>query len=132
MKTIRRSDINLFLHYLYAVCFVIAMTLFMRIVTPSLSIQNIVLFYLLPVVLSARLWGFGPGITAAVSAFLYLNYFFIPPFNTLIVHSPEDLLVLIIFLGNAVIVSRLMGRAKDSVDNAHRREQEATRLYEFS
>lgn len=132
MKTFRRSDVYGFLHYLYAVCFVIGMTLFLRLVTPTLSIQNIVLFFLLPVVISSRQWGFGPGIMAAFCAFFCLNYFFISPYYTLIVHNPEDLLVLVIFLGVAIIVSQLMGRAKSSVVNARQREQEATRLYELS
>ena len=132
MKIVHKPDLGILSHYLFAVFAVAGLTILMSVFFPFLSIQIIVLFYLLPVVLCSRLWGFGPGIIAAISAFLYLNYFFIPPFNSLSVHSPQDLLVLIIFLGNAVIVSQLMGRAKTSVETAYNREIEATRLYELS
>lgn len=98
----------------------------------QLSIQVIALLYLLPVVISARLWGLGPGILAAICAFLTLNYFFIPPLYTLSVHKTQDLLSLIIFLINAVVISQLLGQAQDSLLEAKQREGEATRLYELS
>jgi two-component system sensor histidine kinase KdpD len=110
----------------------LGLTVLAQIFNHFLSIQVIALLYLLPVVISARLWGFGPGILAAVSAFLCLNYFFVPPLYTLFVHTSQDLLALIVFLANAVIISQLLGRAQISVEAAYNREQEATRLYEFS
>ena len=49
------------------------------------------LLYLLPVVLSSLLWGLGPGALVALASFLALNYFFVPPFYTLLVHRTQDL-----------------------------------------
>ena len=60
------------------------------------------LLYLLPVVFCSVLWGLGPGALSAVISFLALNYFFIPPYYTLIVHRTQDLLVLIVFLGVSI------------------------------
>jgi two-component system sensor histidine kinase KdpD len=97
-----------------------------------LNVQVIALLFLLPVVLSARLGGMGPGILSATCAFLSLNYFFIPPLFTLVVHHTQDLLALIVFLVIAVVISQLLGRAQLGMAIAFSREHEATRLYELS
>ena len=57
------------------------------------------LLYLLPVVLSSVLWGLGPGALSAIASFLALNYFFVLPYYTLLVHRTQDLLVLIVVPG---------------------------------
>jgi len=45
------------------------------------------------------MWGLGPGALSAVIPFLALNYYFIPPYYTLVVHRNKIYLVLIVFLG---------------------------------
>jgi two-component system sensor histidine kinase KdpD len=90
------------------------------------------LIYLLPVVLSSVLWGLGPGALAAVASFLALNYFFIPPFYTLLVHRTQDLLVLIVFLGVSITVGQLVGRVSKSLAETTAREHEAIHLYDLT
>jgi two-component system, OmpR family, sensor histidine kinase KdpD len=90
------------------------------------------LLYLLPVVLSSLLWGLGPGALAAVASFLALNYFFIPPYYTLIVHRTQDLLVLIAFLGVSITIGQLVGRVSNSLAETTAREHETTHLYELT
>jgi two-component system sensor histidine kinase KdpD len=97
-----------------------------------LSTPIIALMYLLPVILSATLWGLGPGIVSSFVAFFTFNYFFIPPYHTLAVLLPEDLLALIIFLIVAVVISQLLGMARAGILAATAREREATQLYELS
>jgi two-component system sensor histidine kinase KdpD len=75
----------------------------------------VALLYLLPVVLSATFWGLGPGITAALCAFLTFNYFFIEPYYSFRVHQTPDLLALLVFLVVTIITSQLMGRVKASL-----------------
>ncbi len=89
------------------------------------------LLYLLPVVLSSVLWGLGPGALVAVASFLALNYFFIPPFYTLLVHRTQDLLVLIAFLGVSITIGQLVGRVSKSLNQSTAREHEAIHLYEL-
>ena len=132
MKFIRFYHLDVFSQYLLAILTVVGLTVLIQLFNRYLSIQVIALLYLLPVVFCARLWGFGPGILSAVSAFLCLNYFFVPPLYMLVVHASQDLLALIVFLLNAMIVSQLLGRAQTSVQSAFNREKEATRLYELS
>ena len=90
------------------------------------------LLYLLPVVLSSVLWGLGPGALAAVASFLALNYFFVPPYYTLLVHRTQDLLVLIVFLGVSITIGQLVGRVSKSLAETTAREHEAIHLYELT
>jgi two-component system sensor histidine kinase KdpD len=92
----------------------------------------LVLAYMLPVGLSAFLWGFGPGLAAALASFFLLNYYFIPPYGSLLIHQPQHLLVLVSFLVLTISISRLVGRMRDGLETARRRENETKRMYELS
>lgn len=98
---------------------------------PYLAIQIIVLLYLLPIMISTVLWGLAPGILAAFTAFLVFNYYYIQPYNTLLVHQSLDVITLIIFLVVAVVLSQLIGQAREGTRLARSREWEATRMYEL-
>lgn len=98
----------------------------------NLDTPLIALLYLLPVGLSTAFWGLGPGILAALIAFLSFNYFFIQPYYTFVVHRTGDLIVLLVFLIIAVVISQLVGRAQAGLAAAMAREREATKLYELS
>ena len=93
---------------------------------------TIALIFLLPVGLSASLWGLLPGISAASVSFLTFNYFFIPIQYTFQVKQSEDLVVLAAFLAVAAVISELTGRVRRNLESATAREHEAIRLYEFS
>lgn len=120
------------LRYILAAGLMIGTTLILYALRQVLDTPIIVLLLLIPAGLSTALWGLGPGITSALLAFLGFNYFFIPPYYTLTVHRPEDVVVLLVFLVVAVVVSQLVGRARAGMETATAREQEATRLYELS
>jgi two-component system sensor histidine kinase KdpD len=90
------------------------------------------LLYLIPIGLITAFLGLGPGITCAVITFLTLNYFFIPPYYTLAVHRPSDVVILVVFLVVAVVISQLVGRLQSGLLAANAREREATQLYELS
>ena len=92
----------------------------------------VALLYLIPLGIVTAYWGLGPGIASALFAFLTLNYFFIPPYYTLTVHRPTDVVILVVFLVVAVVISQLVGRAQAGLAAATAREREATQLYELS
>src|SRR5512139_2739476 len=83
------------------------------------------LLYLLPVVISSVLWGLGPGALVALLSFLALNYFFVTPFYTLLVHRTQDLLVLIVFLAVSITIGQLVGRVSKSLSETSARERDA-------
>lgn len=108
------------------------LTFILKIVESSLQIQLIALIFLLPVLGCTVLWGLTSGIIAGFLSFLAFNYFFIQPFFTLNVHSTLDLITLFVFLVVAVVVSQLIGQARQAERVAKKREWEALRLYEMN
>jgi two-component system, OmpR family, sensor histidine kinase KdpD len=118
--------------FLLAFGVVAAITLILLLLPEGLSTTTVALVYLLPVLICTTLWGFWPGISSAVIAFLAYNYFFLRPYYTLIVHQTQDIAALVIFLLVAILISQLVGRAKAGLEMAVLRESETTRLYEFS
>ncbi len=120
------------LGYLLAAGVMAGFTLGLYTLRDRLDTPVIALLLLLPVGLATAIWGLGPGITAAMCAFLGFNYFFLSPYYTFTVHRPEDVVVLLVFLVVAVVVSQLVGRAQAGTAAARAREREATQLYELS
>ena len=132
MRIFSRSVFIYIIQYLLVILVVAATTILLWILREFLSLRVIGLMYLLPVVLSARLWGLGPGILTALSSFLSLNYFFTPPLYTFVVHNPQDLLALFVFLIVAIVISQLLAQDQKSIAAATAREREATQLYELN
>lgn len=98
----------------------------------ALTPQIIVLIYLIPVVSSTVFWGLTPGLLAGFAAFLAFNYYYIQPLHTFLVHATRDLITLIIFLIITVLISQLIGQAREGTRLARTREWQATRLYELT
>lgn len=98
----------------------------------GISKTTFALIFLLPVGMSATFWGLGPGITAAFGSFFAFNYYFIEPRHTLIVHSNEDLVILVAFLFVAIVISELAARIKRNLQAAQTHEREALQMYELS
>jgi two-component system, OmpR family, sensor histidine kinase KdpD len=90
------------------------------------------LLYLLIILLVSSVAGTGPGLLAAVLAFLTWNFFFLPPYHTLEVHDPKDWLSLVAFLVVGVIVGVQAGRMREREARALRREQETAALNRLS
>lgn len=126
------SPVSFILRYSLTLLVIGGTTAGLYLLRARLDTPLIALFYLLPVGLSTALWGLGPGLTASFGAFIAFNYFFIPPYYTLLVHETSDLLVLGVFFIVAVVISQLMGRAQSSLVEAQAREREATHLFELS
>lgn len=89
----------------------------------------IAMVFLLSVAWSAYRWGLGAGMSAALSAALMFDFFFIPPFYTFTVARPEGILSLVIFFAVAIIV---VERIQATLSKARASEQEAVLMYEFT
>jgi two-component system, OmpR family, sensor histidine kinase KdpD len=90
------------------------------------------LLYLLIVVLVASASGTGPAILAAVLGFFAWDFFFLPPYHTLVVHDPKDWLSLVVFLAVGVIMGIQTGRMRDREERAVARERESALLNRLS
>lgn len=85
-----------------------------------LNLSDELLIYLVAVVATAVVGGFGPAVFAAVAACLLLNWFFTAPLHTFTIAEPRNLLALVLFVTVAVAVSSV-------VHLAARREADASR-----
>jgi two-component system, OmpR family, sensor histidine kinase KdpD len=127
MKVTRDSpQIKLLRNCLLAMLTVVATTVPLFLIgRTTLGEGVIALLYLLPVTWSANRWGLIPGISAALTATLCFDFLFIPPFYTLSVGSLEGWLILVIFLGVAIVV---VERIQASLTKAH----ETALMYELA
>ena len=98
-----------------------------------LSIAIPALVFVLPALVGVVIGGFLPGVVGAVGGFLVYDFFFLPPYNTLTVRSPQNWIALAVYVvGRA---GRLPGRGQAAAVPARRRErrtEESERLYELS
>lgn len=131
IRPLQKQVADILLRHLAAVASVAAAKLILNPLEPYLKVQIIALLFLIPVIVSTVLWGLTPGLLAGIGAFLVFNYYYLPPFNTFSVHSTVDLITLLVFLVISLVMSQLIGRAREAVKVARSREWEATRMYEL-
>jgi len=114
---------------LVAAAIVFAITLLMLLIGPGILGQGaIALLYLIPCGWLTYLWGQVSGLSAALTAALCFDFFFIPPYGTLNIGSPEGWLLLAIFFAVSIFV---VGRFHTILWNEQIHSRKATLLYEF-
>jgi C4-dicarboxylate-specific signal transduction histidine kinase len=70
------------------------------------------LLYLTVVVLLSVTDAFVPSVLVSIIAVLSLNYFFMPPIFSLRLDNPLDLVAMIVFLGTALLITRVISQRK--------------------
>jgi len=95
------------LPYLAALAGVAVVTAVIWAVRPWLDIPNLAVAYLLLVLWVGARWGWPPAVAAAVGAFLTYDWFLVPPYGTLYISAPRELLNLVVLLVAAVAGGRL-------------------------
>ena len=97
-------------------------------VRPQLDKSHVALVYLLIVLLGSAGAGRLLGLTLSALAFLSFDWFFLPPYDTLVVANPLDWLVLAAFLITSVVAAQLLARAQQGTEAALARAAEVQRL----
>ncbi|GAA3163310.1 sensor histidine kinase [Nonomuraea roseoviolacea] len=97
-----------------------ALTAVLHALRDTLGLPSQILLFQMWVIAVALAGGLWPALAAAVGGVLLLNYFFTPPYRSLLVSDPEALLALAVFVVVAAAVSAI-------VDLAARRTREAAR-----
>lgn len=90
--------------------------------------SHVTLALLLVVLTAAADGGRRTGLTTAALAFLAFNWFFLPPYGTLVVSDPLDWFVLFAFLGTSAVASHLFHRVQREADEARERTAEVSTL----
>ncbi len=88
--------------------------------------------FLALIVVASAVGGLGAGIAASFVGFLSFNFFFLRPYGTFVIASGDDVVVLFVFLGLAILISVLMARATARADAAEARELELRTLQDLS
>lgn len=88
--------------------------------------------FLIIVVLQSLSGDYLSSVVVSVVAFLFLNYFFVPPILSLSVSDPSDTLALVSFLITGLVITRLTSRARASADLAASQREVTVRLYELA
>ncbi len=123
--------LNRALRFVLSLAIVLALTWLFRKVLPA-NHTTIALFFLLAILAVSAAWGFTVSAFMSVAAMLAFNYFFLPPVGKLTVADPQNYVALFAFLATSLTGSQLSQRMKRQAEEAHRRRDEAERLYMFS
>jgi K+-sensing histidine kinase KdpD len=78
----------------------------------DLDKAHVALVFLLVVLASSASGGRLLGVSIAVAAFIIFDWFFLPPYNTLLLRNPLDWVVLVAFLVTSVVAAELLYRAR--------------------
>ncbi len=109
-------------------CGVAALTAGMVFVRAGLDKAHVALAYLLLVLAGSARGTRTRGAALAVLCFLCFNFFFLPPYGTLLIARPLDWLVLFTFLAVAGVAAQLLYRVRAEADEARSRAEEINRL----
>ena len=90
------------------------------------------LVFVLPVLVGVVIGGLVPGVLGALGGFLVYDLFFLPPYNTLTVRSPENWTALGVYAVVVLVVSQVVAKLRSAREEAERRTEESERLYELS
>ena len=83
-----------------------------------LTLANVALLFLLPVMSAASLFGLRTGLFAGLASSLAYNFFFLPPTKTLTISDPSNILSIVVLLGVAILTSQLTSRVRIQADLA--------------
>jgi two-component system sensor histidine kinase KdpD len=98
----------------------------------GLSHTLVAFLFLVPVVAASWLGGAVPGIAAAVVSSAAFNAGFLPPYGTFSFERTEYLVAFLAFLTMSVVISWLVGVARDRAIAAEDREAEVRLLFDLS
>jgi K+-sensing histidine kinase KdpD len=99
--------------YLTALLMVAAATVAGLLIAPRWGTAPVVLLYLPPVLAAASWFGLWPALLAAVVSTLAYNYYFTAPYRTFLIHSPSDVMTVVILFLVAVVTSRLASSVRE-------------------
>lgn len=107
----------------------VLVTLLLEPVHERITTITIALTFLLLVLFSATFFGRNPALLASFAAMLCFNFFFLPPFRTLRIAEPQNLMAWAAFTITAIITGELSAYARRRAAEAEKQRVEIERLY---
>jgi len=115
-----------------AVAIVIAVTLLNFLLLPVLGYKAVGFVFLLSVLSVGMFVSFGAVTVAAVLSALVWDYLFIPPFGTLSIRQPEDVMMVCSYFVAALVTGTLAYRIRTRQDLIRQREERTEVLYDLA
>lgn len=115
--------------YLIAALSIAAVTAVLKAIGTNINSTTVALVLLLNVLFVATRWGSLPALVASVVAMLCFNFFFLPPFGTFAIATPDNWIALAAFLIIAITAGQLSARATRRAEEADSGRREIERLY---
>lgn len=103
-------------------------TLLAFVVDHIIAAPNLTLIFVLPVVVAATFFGWGPALSAAVAGVLAFDFFFTQPYYSLRISSPSDLWAAGLLLVIAAIVSTVAAESRRRAIESRRAAERASAL----
>jgi two-component system sensor histidine kinase KdpD len=118
--------------YSAALAAVAAVTLLSYLLRERLTLANFTMFYFLLVLVVAVRAGTMPAFVTAFVSFVCINFFLIPPYYSLWIADPREVIDLCVFLIVAAIAGRLAALARHRAELARQRAREQDILYRLT
>jgi len=93
-----------------------------------ISAPNVTLIYVLPVVISATLFGWGPSLLAVAAGVVAFDFFFTEPYYSLTITSPSDIWAAVLLFVIASIVTSVAAQSRRRAVEAREAAEQAQAL----
>jgi two-component system, OmpR family, sensor histidine kinase KdpD len=103
-----------------------------RLLEKGLSLPNLSMIFLIPVIFCAAQFGLWSATAASVLSFFAFDFFFVGPRYEFTISEPHEFFSLLVFLVVAVITATLASRAREHSLGMGTRMQAAQSMFEFS
>jgi K+-sensing histidine kinase KdpD len=107
-----RRPLTLIAQYGLALLFVALATALAFVVQHLISAPNLTLIYVLPVIIAATLFGWGPSLLAVVVGVAAFDFFFTEPYYSLTISSPSDIWAAVLLFVIASIVTSVAAKSR--------------------
>jgi len=120
------------LPFAYAVAGAAGITAAIGLVQSHASVSGLSTLYLLLVLWLGATWGRWPAVAASICAFLFYDFFFVPPVGTFTVAGPSELIELIVLLAVALVTGQLAGSLRRAQGESESMASQSRALYELA
>lgn len=114
---------------LFSVCIAALSVQWLKNLMPA---ENLSIVFLTAVIFSATAYGFAAGLFSSVLSVALFDFFFVTPTFSFSFSSPDNVLLVLLFILMAGITSNLAGRLREQAEAAQLREGEARALFQLT
>jgi two-component system sensor histidine kinase KdpD len=103
-----------------------------KVIDVSITVPNVSLVYVVPVLVAAARHGLVPSLWVCGLSVLSFNFFFLPPLYEFTIADPANAVALVLFMFVAIAASALAARTRAQTEAARREARTTAELYAFS